>query len=214
MRRIILALLVMSAALAGGCAGSGTVYYGGGGTLTATTVAPDLVYVSPGVQVVADHDYPVFYADSYYWRYDGGRWYRSSWYTGGWIYATPPHAVLRIERPYAYRHYRPSGYVSRRAYRDTRPVYRDTRPVYRDTRPVARDHRAARPAPVYRAPAPAPAARDHRATRPAPAYRAPAPAPAPAARDHRTSRPAPRAQPAESSRTRDHRERATVRDHR
>lgn len=214
MRRITLGVLVMSAALAGGCAGSGTVYYGGGGTLTATTVAPDLVYVSPGVQVVADYDDSVFYADNYYWRYDGGRWYRSSWYTGGWVYATPPHAVLRIERPYAYRRYRPAGYVARRPYyRDTRPAYRDTRPVYRDTRPVVRDHRAVRPSPIHRAPAHAPAARDHRAVRSSPVYRAPAPAPA--ARDHRTSRPAPRAQPAPSSRSRDHRDRrANVRDHR
>jgi hypothetical protein len=196
MRRIILVALVMSAALAGGCAGSGTVYYAGGGTLTATTVAPDLVYVSPGVQVVADYDYPVFYSDNYYWRYDDGRWWRSSWYTGGWVYATPPHAVLRIERPYAYRHYRPSGYVSRRAYRDTRPAYRDTRPVYRDTRPVYRDTR--------------PAVRDHRSSRPAPVYRAPAPAPV--VRDHRSSRPAPRATPAPASRSRDHRESRESRD--
>jgi hypothetical protein len=190
MRRIILGVLVMSAALAGGCTGSGTAYYGGGGTLTATTVAPDLVYVSPGVQVVADYDYPVFYADNYYWRFDNGHWYRSSWYTGGWAYATPPYAVARIDRPYAYRHYRPSGYISRREYRDHRrpvyrgpavrdhrsyraPVYRDSRPVYRDSRPVYRDSR-----PVYRNSGPA--VRDHRS------YRAPAPAPAPAVRDHRS----------------------------
>lgn len=200
MRRIILCALVLSAALAGGCAGSGTAYYSTSGTLTATTVAPDLVYVSPGVQVVADYDYPVFYADNYYWRYDDGRWFRSSWYTGGWVYASPPRAVVSIDRPYAYRRYRPSGYVSRGAYvrdqrdyrapayRDTRPVYRDTRPVYRDTRPATRDHRE------YRAPAPAPV------------YRS-APAAAPA-REHRTE---VRTAPAERDR-RDRR--AVVRDHR
>ncbi|HWO23450.1 MAG TPA: hypothetical protein VNO30_32135 [Kofleriaceae bacterium] len=200
----------MSAALAGGCAGSGTVYYGGGGTLTATTVAPDLVYVSPGVQVVADYEYPVFYADNFYWRFDNGRWYRSSWYTGGWAYASPPYAVTRIEQPYAYRHYRPTGYVSRREYRDyRRPVYRDTRPVYRDSGPAVRDHRDNR-APVYRDTRPVyrdsgPAVRDHRE------YRAPAAAPAPAVRDHRTERAAP------VPSARDHRtERGSVnvRDHR
>jgi hypothetical protein len=212
MRRITLAVLVTSAALAAGCMGEGTVYYGGGGTLTATTVAPDLVYVSPGVQVVADYDDSIFYADNFYWRYDSGRWYRSSWYTGGWVYATPPHAVLSIERPYAYRRYRPSGYVSRRGYSDYRdhraPVYRDTRPVYRDAGPAVRDHR------TYRAPE----ARESR-----PVYRAPAPASAPATRDHRTERPAPQAQPAPRaqpapSNDRDHREhrasRDRVRDHR
>jgi len=187
MRRIILAALVTSAALAGGCAGE--AYYSGGGTVTATTVAPDLVYVSPGVQVVADYDYPVFYADNYYWRYDNGIWYRSSWYTGGWAYATPPRTVLSIDRPYAYRRYRPSGYVSSRGYvrdhrdyrapvyRDSRPVYRDSRPVYRDSRPVYRDSR-----PVYQAPA----ARDHRSERAE--TRAPAPSDRRDRRDHRSGR--------------------------
>ena len=207
MRRIILGVLVISAALAGGCAGTGTGYYGGGATVTATTVAPDLVYVSPGVQVVADYDYPVFYSDGFYWRYDNGYWYRSSWYTGGWAYATPPLAVLRIDRPYAYRHYRPSGYVSRRpAIRDhrdyRRPVYRDSRPVYRDSRPVYRDSR-----PVYRS---APAVRDQR-SHSAPVYRN-APRPAPAVREHRSSAPA-------RAEARDHRSRSDgagvrVRDHR
>jgi len=204
MRRIILCALVLSAALAGGCTGSGTAYYSGGGTLTATTVAPDLLYVSPGVQVVADYDYPVFYADNYYWRYDSGRWYRSNWYTGGWAYATPPYAVLSIDRPYAYRHYRPTGYVARggyvrdhRDYRDyRRPVYRDTRPVYRDTRPVYRDTR-----PVYRDTRPA--VRDHREYRApaAPVYRS---APARASGEHRT----------EVRRTPARDRRAVVRDHR
>lgn len=182
MRRIILCALVLSAALAGGCAGSGSVYYSGSGTLTATTVAPDLVYVSPGVQVVADYDYPVFYADNYYWRFDNGAWYRSSWYTGGWAYATPPRAVLSIDRPYAYRHYRPSGYVARGTYvrdhRDYRaPVYRDTRPVYRDNR----EYRAPATT-VYRtAPAPAPATREHRTE----VREAPRAERAPIVRDHR-----------------------------
>ncbi len=98
-------------------------------------------------------------------------------------------AVIRIERPYAYRRYRPAGYVSRSAtvrdHRDyNRPVYRDARPVYRDARP-----------------APAPAVRDHRTYQPAPARTAPAPAPA--VRDHRTA-------PSSSSR----RSNVTVRDHR
>ena len=188
MRRIILCALVLSAALAGGCAGSGTAYYSTSGTLTATTVAPDLVYVSPGVQVVADYDDSVFYADNYYWRYDDGRWFRSSWYTGGWVYASPPRAVLSIDRPYAYWRYRPSGYVSRGAYvrdqrdyrapyrdtravnRDARPVYRDTRPVYRDTRPVVRERGGSTP--VYRsAPAAAPARERRTEVRTAPAER-------------------------------------------
>jgi hypothetical protein len=199
MNRIILAALVTSAALAGGCAGEG-VYYTGGGAVTATTVAPDLVYVSPGVQVVANYEYPVFYADNYYWRYDNGLWYRSSWYTGGWAYATPPRTVMTIDRPYAYRYYRPSGYASGGAYvRDHRsyrePVYRDSRTRY-EGGPVYRDNRQRyEGGPVYRG--------------------GPAPSGGPVMRDHREVRPAP-AQPAPATRTeRDHRERrAVVRDHR
>jgi hypothetical protein len=191
----MLSALVTAISLAGGCyATTSGGYYTG--TVTATTVAPDLVYVSPGVQVIADYDTPIFYSDNYYWRYDGGRWYRSSWYTGGWSYwAAPPYAVTRIERPYTYRHYRPAGYVSRRApvrdHRDYRPAYRESRPVYRDTRPVYRDSR----------PAPAPAVRDHRTYQPAPARTAPSSAPA--VRDHRTA-------PSSSSR----RSNTVVRDHR
>lgn len=188
MRRIIISVVITAtlATLASGCYATGSGYYGG--TVTATTVAPDLVYVSPGVQVVADYDYPVFYADNYYWRYDNNRWYRSSWYTGGWAYADAPYHVRSISRPHSYRHYRPNGYVSR-----SRPTVRDHRSGYRDTRPTYNNYRQ-------------PAVRDHRTNR-APAsssYRAPARTTAPVVRDHRTSRPA--SQPSRS--------RAKVRDHR
>jgi hypothetical protein len=218
MRRIILGFLVMSAGLAGGCVGTGGYYYGVDGTFTAT-VAPDLFYVAPGVQVVADYDYPVFYADNYYWRYDNGLWYRSNWYTGGWAYATPPYAVSRIERPYEYRRYRPSGYVSRRTHAyDHRgypgyyrgypgyyrgygypgyrsypgyraPVHHDTRSIYRDTR--VHSHRQS---PGYHAPShrhsPGYHAPAHRGARPF--YRTPAPT----TRGYGTSRPPPRSPPA------------------
>src|SRR5678815_3573413 len=93
---------------AGGCAGTYTT--------TATVgdpYGPDLVYAAPGVQVIADYNEPIFYSDGYYWRYYGNTWYRSTYYTGGWVYAQPPVAVLRIDRPYAYRYYRPQGWVGR-----------------------------------------------------------------------------------------------------
>ena len=78
-------------------------------TVAADAYGPDLVTVSPGVQVIADYDEPIFYSDGFYWRYYGGVWYRSSYYTGGWVYARPPVAVLRIDWPHAYVHYRPRG---------------------------------------------------------------------------------------------------------
>lgn len=205
MRGTILATVF--AATLGACYTEGTVGYGatyssGYGTsaeVYATT--PDLVTVSPGVQVVADYDEPVFYTDGFYWRFDNGLWYRSSNYATGWYYwSSPPVAVLRIDRPYAYRHYRPYGYVARNRPRYRPPeVVRDHRaPPYR-AEPVIRERRDVRQAPPARPPSNvAPAARDHRE---APAARPPSNAPAPAVRDHRQPPP-----PAKDSRVRDHRD--------
>jgi len=114
MRSLLLLLLI-------GCAGEATY----GGTATATVRTPELVTVSPGVEVIADYDQPIFYTDGFYWRYDNGTWFRSDYYTGGWVYAAPPRALYRIDRPYAYRHYRPHGYVARRpAHRHVRDYRR------------------------------------------------------------------------------------------
>ena len=55
-----------------GCTGSGQVTYSG------EVQTPSLVEVSPGVQVTADADVPVFYSDNYYWRQDNGVWLRSA----------------------------------------------------------------------------------------------------------------------------------------
>jgi hypothetical protein len=103
MRSYVLATLVLAGGLMTGCAA----------TVTADAYPPDLVYAAPGVQVIADYNEPIFYTDGFYWRFYGGTWYRSSYYTGGWVYARPPVAVLRIDRPYAYVHYRPAGWAGR-----------------------------------------------------------------------------------------------------
>ena len=107
---------------------SGTAYY----------ASPDLVYVSPGVQVVADYDYPVFYADNVYWRYEGGIWYRSRWHDRGWIHAGyVPNGVARIDHPWGYAHYGVGGYA-RAGY--ARPVPRASYRPY-SYRPRVYDHR-------------------------------------------------------------------------
>ncbi|HEX8114531.1 MAG TPA: hypothetical protein VF516_42670, partial [Kofleriaceae bacterium] len=121
---------------------------------------PDLVTVQPGVQVVADYDEPVFFVDGFYWRFYDGYWYRSNSYYAGWyFYERPPVAVLRIDRPYAYAHYRPAGYVGRASVRYRRPEV------------ITRDHRAVQTAPAYQARPgyAAPATVDHRTVAPAPA---------------------------------------------
>lgn len=209
MRGTILSAVLLAATL-GGCyasTGYSSGYYAGGGG-EAYVSSPDLVTVSPGVQVVADYDEPVFYTDGFYWRYSNDGWYRSNNYSTGWYYyERPPVAVLRIDRPYAYRHYRPQGYVarSRGRYRPAEPIVRDHRqpqPAYRPE-PVVRERRE----PAYRS---EPVVRDHR--EPAPTYRreeapaarapAPAPAPTPVVRDHRAAPPPPAR---DDGHTRDHR---------
>jgi hypothetical protein len=112
MRNILSAVLFSAATFVVGCTGSGEVQYSGG--VTADVSTPDLVEVSPGVQVVADYDAPVFYNSGLYWRYNDGGWYSSSVYTGGWAYAeAPPSVIIGIDRPEHFTHYRPSGYVAR-----------------------------------------------------------------------------------------------------
>jgi hypothetical protein len=147
--RSIVAAFVMAAALAAGCAA----------TVAADGYGPELVTVSPGVQVIADYDEPIFYSDGLYWRYYGGVWYRSSYYTGGWVYATPPVAVLRINQPYAYRHYRPAGWAGRPRYYAPAPAtgYRGTPPAYRAAPAPAAGYRGAPPAAAARRPPPGPA---------------------------------------------------------
>jgi hypothetical protein len=117
MRLFLLSTVMIAASLAAGC----RVGYSATGAY-----APDLVYVSPGVQVIADYDEPIFYVDNYYWRFSGGTWYRSASYTGGWVYATPPVVIRRIERPEVYVHYRPAG-VAHRQPPQSAPVVREER---------------------------------------------------------------------------------------
>jgi hypothetical protein len=149
--------------------------YGAGYTASVSNVGygPDLVYVAPGVQVIADYDEPIFFMDGFYWRFYGDTWYRSTYYTGGWAYAAPPAPLLRIDHPRGYVHYRPNGWTPRH---DRGPVVRD----HRDRGPVIRDHREERPR--YE-PRPAP-------RQPPPRHEEPrrAPPPPPPARDHRDHR--------------------------
>lgn len=138
MRGMILAAGLFVAVSAGGCFADAQVGYTASADVAVEptpAASVDMVEVSPGVQVVADYDEPVFYSDGFYWRYYNNIWYRSGSYYSGWTYYdNPPVAVLRIDRPYAYAHYRPAGYVVR-----NRPRYRPA---------AVREYRG--PAPAYR----------------------------------------------------------------
>jgi len=139
------------AALAVGCYSEESV--GVGYSAGYAAPAPALVEVSPGVQVIADYDYPVFYSSGFYWRYDGGMWYRSGYYDRGWAVSyNVPVGIRGIDRPYAYAHYRPNGavrygggYRGGAAYRPAPcAAVRDHREVVRSAPargPVVRDHR-------------------------------------------------------------------------
>ncbi|HEX4416727.1 MAG TPA: hypothetical protein VH165_02460 [Kofleriaceae bacterium] len=72
----------------------------------------DLVEISPGVEVVADYDEPIFFSDGFYWANRGGVWYSSGWYRGGWTRADRvPEHVRGISNPERFAHYRPAGYA-------------------------------------------------------------------------------------------------------
>ena len=209
--RLTYVSLILSAAL-GGCVGTGTADVQYSGDVAVST--PDLVEVSPGVQVVADYDDSVFYSDGFYWRYDNGGWYRSNNYAGGFVYwNAPPQAIITINDPYRYRHYRPSGYQPRhQPYRHPEPIVRDHREPERRPEPMrqpepvrqpeVRDHREPEPRPEPVRPQPQPDVRDHREPE---RHEMPAPAPAPVVRDHRDNGgPPPQASPGQKARGHEH----------
>ncbi|HEX9052046.1 MAG TPA: hypothetical protein VF841_16060 [Anaeromyxobacter sp.] len=72
-------------------------------------VLPQLVVVSPGVQVVPDVEEEVFYSSGWYWvRQDGG-WYRSHSPRRGWMFVEPervPHRLVNLP-PGQYRRWHP-----------------------------------------------------------------------------------------------------------
>src|SRR5579871_6231531 len=69
--------------------------------------APDLVEVSPGVQVIYDYDEPVFFSDGFYWRQENGIWFSSRSYRGGWGRYEGVPVRFRTLNTRAYVHYRP-----------------------------------------------------------------------------------------------------------
>jgi hypothetical protein len=161
---VLMAMTV--ATLASGCAVGYTA------TVADDGYGPDLVEAGPGVQVVADYDEPVFFSEGVYWRFSSGYWYRSPYYNRGWVSARPPMAVMHIQHPQTYAHYRPAGWAPRGRAVPPPGVRHDEHGRYEA-------HGAPPPRPMYQA-APPPRAQPQ-------GWRAPPPAAAPA--------PAPRAQP-------------------
>jgi hypothetical protein len=145
-------LLALSAlALFGGTA-SAQVAVSAGVTVAAPTVhfevAPPLLYVSPGVQVVEGYDEEVFFTGGWYWCRRDAVWFRTRDYHGGWVMAPRRYVPARIYRipPGHYRNYHYAG--PRGGGAVARPVHY-ARPVgggYHEARGHAYGHAYAAPA--------------------------------------------------------------------
>ena len=71
-------------------------------------VAPPLVVVQPGVQVVENYDEEVFFTNGWYWcRRDNG-WFRARTPRASFVYVEPRHVPRAIYRlpPGQYKHWR------------------------------------------------------------------------------------------------------------
>ncbi|HEY3805602.1 MAG TPA: hypothetical protein VGL61_23510 [Kofleriaceae bacterium] len=125
MRNLIACSLAAALAASAGCYSDDVV------AQPAYAAEPELETITPGVEVVDDLDYPVFYSDNYYWLWDGGYWFRSPSWRGGWVGVSPygvPWGVRGIRTPLAYSHWH-GGYAHGHvAYRG--PVYHGARPSY------------------------------------------------------------------------------------
>jgi hypothetical protein len=111
--KLVFGSVALSAAvLIGGCVGRA----GGYAEVDAPvvfTAEPTLVLVEPGIWVVRDYDYSVYYVDDYYWVYRDDVWYRSRTYDGGWAtveVSTVPRPIFsRDHRAYVHYHGGPSA---------------------------------------------------------------------------------------------------------
>jgi len=165
MTRYLLPVMLLGALAASGCYSEEPAV---GYSASVGYAGPDMAYVAPGVQVIADYDDPIFYSDGFYWRNDGGYWYRSPYYTGGWVGVRDvPYGIRGVQEPWRYSHYRAGATWNNGRWEGGRAVSGGGGYV--------RDHRGYGAAPAYRQ---APAYRA------APAYRG-APARGPVVRDHR-----------------------------
>jgi hypothetical protein len=60
------------------------------------SIAPPLVVVAPGVQVVEDYDEEVYFVDGWYWMHWQNGWYRTRHHHGGWVIAPGNLVPVRL----------------------------------------------------------------------------------------------------------------------
>ena len=107
-------------------------------------VAPPLVVVQPGVQVVENYDEEVFYTGGWYWVRRDGRWWRARQPRASFVYVEPrrvPPALVRIP-PGQYRHWRrEEAHAERREEREHRKeAKREWKEERREEHERAHDH--------------------------------------------------------------------------
>jgi hypothetical protein len=109
-------------------------------------VLPQLVVVTPGVRVVPEVEYEVFFVNGVYWARDDGRWYRSRSHRGGWVvapYRVVPASIKTIP-PGHYKRWNPAkGHWHHKKHRhDDRRDHRSDRRADRpqDRHDDRRDH--------------------------------------------------------------------------
>jgi hypothetical protein len=159
MKRYLVIVSLSLAAMAG-CYTEADVGYG------YATPGPSMVAVegAPGVQVLYDADYPVFFYGGIYYRQYGGVWYTSRWYNRGWgVTYNTPGVFARVNTGVYYRG--GVGYTSYHAGVYNRGVYNRGGAAYNRgpaATPVSRGGntvRSTHPAPTRSVPAPRPASR-------------------------------------------------------
>jgi hypothetical protein len=92
-------------------------------------VLPQLVVVSPGVQVVPEVEHEVFLVDGWYWVRHGDGWYRSRSHRGGWVHVGPRYVPARLVKlpPGKYRHWKAARHERAEDRRERREDRRERR---------------------------------------------------------------------------------------
>jgi hypothetical protein len=97
-----------SAALDTGCVARAQMGASADAQPVVFTERPTLVLIVPGVWVVRDYDYAVYYVDGSYWAFKDDAWYRSPAYDHGWVVAevnlVPGTIVHRDHHAYIHFH--------------------------------------------------------------------------------------------------------------
>jgi len=97
--------------------------------LNLPVVLPQLVIVTPGVQVVPEVEEEIFFVDGYYWARQPHGWYRSRSHQHGWVLVPGRRVPARLVAIPAgrYRRYKPAKHERHEERHERREDRRDDR---------------------------------------------------------------------------------------